>query len=103
MTMASFRPPYRKDLRIGPAQYLGYRHLAAYLADCGATAKAIQEACAQARDENAPKDAVSRNDYGRWYTRRDMTNLVVGRRLDSYAAALLKYEEDLKKERDALR
>lgn len=98
--MAKAHLPYRKELVLGPAEHLGYRHIVAYQADGGLSRKTIVESCAQAADEGAPQDAICKRN-GRWYSRSEMTNIGVRRRLDSYAAALLKYEEALAVERKA--
>ena len=100
--MPVFRPPYGPrnpaEHITSPAQHLGYRYVVAYFVDGGAPATYILRACAEAHDEGAPKDAVCHTDTG-WKRRGDLTNIMVGRRLDSYARALLKYEEELSAER----
>jgi hypothetical protein len=104
--MPTFKPPYGpKDVTqhvFRPAQHLGYRYVVAYLTDGGAPATYILRACAEAHDEKAPKDAVCHTDTG-WKRRGDLTNIMVGRKLDTYARALLKYEEELNNERNQQR
>ena len=98
--MATFRAPYgTPDQHVpSPAQNFGYRYLVAYLVDGGLRADYIIRACAEFHEEGAPKDAFCRPD-GVWKGRGDLTNRAVAARLDSYAAALTKYEADLKAER----
>jgi hypothetical protein len=100
--MPVFKPPYgTKDQHvISPAQTFGYRYVVAYLVDGGCMRDYIERACIEAQEDGAPKDAVCHDGAG-WKRRGQLTNLAVGRRLDSYAAALTKYEEELKAERRA--
>jgi hypothetical protein len=97
--MPVFKPPYgTKDQHvISPAQHFEYRHLVASLVDGGSDADYIKRACADFKEEGAPKDAIGRTETG-WRVRSDL-GMMHGRRLDSYAAALTKYEEELKAER----
>lgn len=81
---------------ISPAQHLGYVYLAAYLVDGGNSKDYIMRACADAHEDGAPKDVVCRAN-GQWKRRSEM-NLGFGRRLDTYAKALTKYEQELKAE-----
>jgi hypothetical protein len=104
--MATFRPPYGprdpKDHVTSPAQHFGYRYLVAYLTYGESTSQTIKQACSDAYDEGAPKDAVCRlYSFGNEWKRRDDIAVNFGRTLDSYAAALTKYEEELKAERRA--
>ena len=94
--MATFRPPYgTKDQHvISRAQHFGYIYIVAFLVDGGNLADYIKRACADAQEAGAPKDAVC-YENGRW-KRRSKLNLGYGRRLDTYARALTKYEEELK-------
>lgn len=94
--MAVFRPPYgTKDQHvISRAEHLGYVYIVAFLVDGGMGADYIKRACSDAHDVGAPKDAVC-HENGRW-KRRSEFNLGFGRRLDTYARALTKYEEELK-------
>lgn len=98
--MPVFKPPYGTSGQhvISPAQHLGYRYLVAYLVDGGCMGDYIMKACTEAHDEGAPKDVVCHTGVG-WKRRGDLVNLAVGRRLDTYAAALTRYEEELKAER----
>lgn len=100
--MAKANLPYRRELILGPAEHLGYRHIVAYQADSGMTRESIIESCAEAAEENAPKDAICKRE-DRWYRRGEITHVSIGRRLDAYAAALLRYEEELAAERKAQR
>jgi hypothetical protein len=94
--------PYRKELRVlGPAEHLGYRHIVAHLADGGATREAIVAACAEAADDNAPKDALCKRD-GRWMLRSEVTRRV-RERLDSYTRALVHYEDQVRQAQKTLR
>ena len=99
--MPTFKPPYgTRDQHVpGPAQHRGYRYIVAYLVDGGLLADYIQKACIEAEEAGAPRDAVHTKEYGGWYTRGEIRNPMVGRRLDTYAAALTKYEQELKAER----
>lgn len=95
--MPTFKPPYgTKGQHVtSPAQHLGYRYLVAYLVDGGLMADYIIRACIEAKEEGAPQDTVCHTDDG--YKRRgDLTNRAVGHRLDTYAAALTRYEEELR-------
>lgn len=97
--MPTFRPPYgTKDQHvISPAEHFGYRYLVAYLVDGGMRTDYIKRACSDAQEVGAPKDAVCHLN-GRW-KRRSELNPGFGCRLDTYAAALTKYEQELKAER----
>lgn len=98
--MPTFRPPYgTKGQHVpNPAQNRGYRYIVAYLVDGGSNADYIIRACSDAEAEGLPKDAVCYGPaaLGSWQRRGQMQNRAFGRRLDSYAAALTKYEEELK-------
>lgn len=98
--MPTFRPPYgTKDQHVHhPAHHLGYHYIVARLVDGGLMADYIRRACEEAHEAGAPKDALYL-DRGVWVRRADLRNLMVGRRLDSYAAALTRYERELKDER----
>lgn len=98
--MPTFKPPYgTPDQHVySPAEHLGYRYLVAYLVDGGSRHDYIKQACSDFHAEGAPKDAFCQPD-GVWKGRSQLTNQAVARRLDSYAAALTKYEEQLKAER----
>lgn len=96
--MAKPNLPYRKELIIGPAEHLGYRYIVAYQADGGLSRKSIVESCAQAAEEKAPKDAICKRG-DRWYTRSELVDFREGRRLDSYASALLRHEQELNRQR----
>lgn len=97
--MPTFKAPYgTADQHVpSPAQHLGYRYLVAYLVDGGCQAEYIRRACEEAQDEGAPKDVVCHTSEG-WKRRGELINLAVGRRLDGYAIALTKYEQELKAE-----
>jgi hypothetical protein len=82
---------------ISAAQHFGYRYLVAYLVDGGCAKDYIIRACAEALDVGAPKDAVCHQN-GQW-KRRSQMGVTLGRRLDSYTAALTRYEQELKAER----
>lgn len=98
--MATFRPPYGtpKQHVIAPAQHLGYRFLVARLVDGGMDADYIRRACSDAHAEGVPKDAVT-CENGVWKTRAQLPRNRYTTLLDSYAAALTKYEQELKAER----
>lgn len=102
--MATFKPPYGpKDPRdhvISPAQHFGYRYIVAYLTDGGHDTDSIRRACSDARDEGAPKDAVCHlYSFGDEWKRRSDIAVGFAHRLDSYAAALTKYEQEVAAER----
>jgi hypothetical protein len=101
--MPVFKPPYGpKDPKqhvTSAAKNYGFRFYVAFLVDGGASPDYIKRACIEAREAGAPKDMVHTKEYGGWFTRGEVTNPVTARRLDSYAAALTKYEADLKAER----
>lgn len=106
--MAQFKPPYgTTDQHVtDPTQHFGYRFLVAYLVDGGYYAQKIRQVCAEARKEGAPRDACLRRLAkfgGGWITRDHLSDHRTRRRVDSYAAALLKYEEDVKAEQAAQR
>jgi hypothetical protein len=98
--MAKFNPPYgTPDQHVpSPAHNFGYRYLVAYLVDGGMRADYIIKACAEFHEEGAPKDAFCRPD-GVWKGRSQLTNRMAAQRLDSYARALTKYEQELAAER----
>lgn len=97
--MPVFKPPYgSKDQHvISPAHHFGYRHLVATLVDGGSNADYIKRACADYKEEGAPKDAIGRTETG-WRVRGEVS-IMHGRRLDSYAIALTRYEEEIKMDR----
>ena len=98
--MPTFKPPYgTTDQHVySPAQHFGYCFIVARLVDGGSQADYIKRACADAQEERAPKDAVVREENGAWRTRAQLASGMYGRRLDTYAAALTQYEEELKAE-----
>lgn len=100
--MAKAQLPYRRELVLGSAEHLGYRYIVAYQADSGLTRESIAASCAEAADEGAPKDAICKR-AGRWYTRGEITEIRIRSRLDSYTAALIKYEDELARERKTQR
>lgn len=97
--MPDFKPPYgTKDQHvISPAQHRGYRYIVAYLVDGGSRRDYIIRACSDAEAEGLPKDAVcyGPESHGSWQRRSQLQNRAFGRRLDQYAAALTKYEQEL--------
>lgn len=99
--MPVFKPPYGTSGQhvISPAQNFGYRYIVARLVDGGSPADYIMQACAAAQEEGAPKDAVTREVSGAWKTRGQLASGMYTRRLDTYTAALTKYEQELKAER----
>jgi hypothetical protein len=100
--MPTFKPPWGpRDLKqhvFSPAHHLGYRYIVAYLMDGPSKPDYIVRACSDAHAEGAPKDAVCRNAGEEWTTRGQIGR-TFGHRLDDYARALTKYEEDLAAER----
>lgn len=104
--MPVFKPPYgTKDQHVpSPAHHFGYHYIVAYLVDGGSRADYIKRACSDAHAEGLPRDAVCHGPLGasdgNWQRRGDMQNRTYGRRLDAYAAALTKYEQELKAERE---
>lgn len=98
--MPHFKAPYGTADQhvISPAQHLGYHYIVAYHVNGGSMADYVRRACAEAHDERAPKDVVCHTNDG-WKRRGEVTNLMHGRRLDSYVRALIKYEQELKTER----
>lgn len=99
--MPTFKAPYgTKDQHvISPARHRGFRYIVAYLVDGGCRADYIEKACIEAEEAGAPKDAVHSKEYGGFFTRGEIKNPMVGRRLDTYARALTKYEQELRAER----
>jgi len=98
----TFKAPYGTNGQhvISPAQHLGYRYIVAALVDGGSASDYIIRACIEAHENGLPKDAVCYGpSTGSWQRRGDMRNFAYGRRLDGYAAALTRYEQDLKAER----
>lgn len=98
--MPTFKAPYGTADQhvISPAEHLGYRYIVARLVDGGLQADYIRKACEEFRTLGAPEDALYQYD-GKWMTRGGLTNRTVAQRLDSYADALTKYEQELKAER----
>lgn len=98
----TFKAPYgTADQHVtSPAQHFGYRYIVAYLVDGGSKADYIRRVCADAYAEQAPKDAVCRvyPSADQWKQRGDIT-VNFARTLDAYAAALTRYEQELKAER----
>lgn len=95
----TFKAPYGTADQhvISRAQHGGYLYIVAYLVDGGCTKDYIIRACIEAQDVQAPKDAVCHLN-GQW-KRRGQMGVTLGRRLDSYAAALTRYEQEFKAER----
>ena len=96
--MATFKAPWGpkkpEEQVTSRAHHLGYHYMVAFLVDGGAPVNYIRRACEEAHEARAPKDAVCSTDTG-WKRRGDL-NLMLGRRLDQYARALVAYENELK-------
>ncbi|GAA2348659.1 hypothetical protein [Streptomyces violaceusniger] len=99
--MARFEPPFGGAIQhvADPKRNRGYHYVVAWGVDLGSYAYYIEMSCAEAENDDAPKNAIYKGRDGHWRTVDELRDARQIQRYEDYVAALTRYAEDLAAER----